>query len=161
MSWAIGFNKEQDRDVGYSVIAICDHPGCTAEITRGIGYVCCENINHRVSCGAFLCEEHRENYVYGDEVEDLDPEDLEALNIDVDDPEVQEAIEDGEIVACKHEHIEDKKEHAGWLDHCLTDATWETWRQENPKKVQEYKAALNKRQGNVCFVLAIDSEVTE
>lgn len=152
MSWEIGFNENQNRDVGYSVTAICDHPGCTAEIDRGLGYVCCEDINHRACCGAFLCADHRENYTYADELEDMEPEELEELGHDLDDPETQLLIAEGDIVKCNHKAIE-YKEHAGWLNHCLTHETWAKWREENPALVAAYKDALKRKNGNVCFVV--------
>jgi len=40
MSWAIGYDTRWQRDVGYGVPAWCDHPGCEAEIDRGLSYVC-------------------------------------------------------------------------------------------------------------------------
>lgn len=152
MSWAIGFSKNQNRDVGYSVSAICDHPGCAVEIDRGLGYICCENINHNATCGAFYCAEHRENYVYGDEVEDMDEDELEALGIDPNESAVQDAIDDCEIVRCKHEPIEPGKESAAWLKHVLKDPSWEQWRQENPAQVTAYREALANKKGQVCFV---------
>ena len=41
---------------GYGVVAKCDHPGCDAEIDRGLAYLC-------YSCTGYFCEEHR---TYGD-----------------------------------------------------------------------------------------------
>lgn len=40
MGWSIGFDSNWNRDIGYGVPAFCDHPGCTAEIDRGLAYVC-------------------------------------------------------------------------------------------------------------------------
>ncbi len=40
MSWAVGFDETWQRDIGYGVPAYCDHPGCMAEIDRGLSYVC-------------------------------------------------------------------------------------------------------------------------
>lgn len=28
MSWVIGFDSNWNRDIGYGVLAFCDHPGC-------------------------------------------------------------------------------------------------------------------------------------
>lgn len=156
MSWSIGYCEKQKRDVGYGVLAICDHPGCTAEIDRGMDYICCEDINHNACCGAFYCAEHRDNYVYGDEIDDMDDEELEALNINVESQEVYDAVEDGDIVKCRHEPIEKGKENAAWLEHCLKDETWQKWRNENPEMVTAYQEALKNRKGNVCFVQVPD-----
>lgn len=35
-----------------------------------------------------------------------------------------------------------EKEHPGWLQHILTDETWEQWRNENPDLVEKYKHLL-------------------
>ena len=40
MGWAVGFDNNWNRDIGYGVPAICDFPGCGEEIDRGLGYVC-------------------------------------------------------------------------------------------------------------------------
>lgn len=152
MSWVIGFSENQNRDVGYGILAICDHPECTAEIDRGLAYICCEDINHNACCGAFYCAEHRENYVYGDEIDDMEDEELEALNIDVESQEVFDAVENGDIVRCRHEPIQPNKENAAWLEHVLKDESWSQWREENPAKVTAYQEALKNRKGNVCFV---------
>lgn len=40
MSWAIGYDENWKRDVGYGVPAICDHPGCNEKIDRGLAFVC-------------------------------------------------------------------------------------------------------------------------
>lgn len=157
MSWAIGFSENQNRDVGYAVPAICDHPGCTAEIDRGIAYMCCEiSPDHHATCGGFYCAYHRESYIYGDELDDMDESELEAHNIDKDSDAVAEAIDDGDIVKCLHEPIEKGKENAAWLEHCLKDETWQDWRNENPAMVTAYQEALKNRNGNVCFVQVPD-----
>ncbi len=43
MGWSLGHDNRWGkfgRDIGYGVPAICDHPGCNAEIDRGLSYVC-------------------------------------------------------------------------------------------------------------------------
>ena len=40
MSWTVGYDENWKRDIGYGVPSICDHPGCTARIDRGLSYVC-------------------------------------------------------------------------------------------------------------------------
>lgn len=40
MSWAVGYDTNWHRDIGYGVPAECDHPECTERIDRGLGYVC-------------------------------------------------------------------------------------------------------------------------
>ena len=60
MGWAVGFDPNWRRDVGYAVPAICDYPGCGEEINRGLGYVCCnqEPYGGEDGCGLYFCGEH-------------------------------------------------------------------------------------------------------
>ncbi len=47
------------RDGGYAVDAECDRDGCTAEIDRGLGYLCGRNPGgHPFGCGNYFCSEH-------------------------------------------------------------------------------------------------------
>ena len=38
MSWAVGYDSKWQRDIGYGVPSICDHPKCNKEIHRGLSY---------------------------------------------------------------------------------------------------------------------------
>lgn len=59
MGWAHCGTDDLGREIGYGVAATCDFPGCTAEIDRGLGYVCgpmhgcCE-----WGCGRYFCDSH-------------------------------------------------------------------------------------------------------
>lgn len=58
MGWAYGINQE-GREVGYSVEAICDAPGCEAEIDRGLAYVCGDmHDGGDYGCGRYFCGKH-------------------------------------------------------------------------------------------------------
>lgn len=61
MGWQIGFDNKWQRDIGYGVPAICDHPGCSNEIDRGLSYVCAnmEPYGGERGCGLFFCNEHQ------------------------------------------------------------------------------------------------------
>lgn len=60
MSWAVGYDDNWKRDIGYGVPSICDHPGCTEEIDRGLGYVCGDApYGGDYGCGLFFCGKHR------------------------------------------------------------------------------------------------------
>ena len=61
MGWSIGYDEKWRRDIGYGVPAYCDHPGCGAEIDRGLAYVCCdqEPYGGDDGCGLYFCAEHR------------------------------------------------------------------------------------------------------
>lgn len=59
MGWSYGVNSE-GREVGYSVPANCDKPGCYVIIDRGLAYVCggMHNADWNVGCGKYFCTEH-------------------------------------------------------------------------------------------------------
>ena len=158
MSWVVGFNQEQGRHIGYGVLAICDHPDCTVEIDRGLVYMCCENPHPSPSCGGFYCAEHRDNYIYGDEIDDMDDAELEALGIDVESQAVFDAVENADIVRCRHSPIQPNKESASWLQHVIEDDTWSKWREENPEKVIAYQEAIKNKKGVVCIVVPVAKE---
>ncbi len=59
MGWSLGFDTNWNRDIGYGVPAICDHPKCDKEIDRGLGYVCGGDIyGGEKGCGLFFCGHH-------------------------------------------------------------------------------------------------------
>ena len=56
MSWAFGIDS-MGREVGYSVQAECDEPGCSVRIDRGVSHRC--GLHHGDhGCGYHFCEEH-------------------------------------------------------------------------------------------------------
>ena len=61
MGWEVGYDTNWQRDIGYGVPAYCDHPGCGAEINRGLAYVCCSQQPYggEYGCGLYFCEKHR------------------------------------------------------------------------------------------------------
>ncbi len=59
MSWAIGFDEQWNRDIGYGVPCLCDFPGCNEEIDRGLAYVCGGEPYGGMFCGLFFCDKHR------------------------------------------------------------------------------------------------------
>ena len=59
MGWAIGFDSNWNRDIGYGVPAICDFPTCNKKIDRGLSYVCgSEPYGGDYGCGLYFCEDH-------------------------------------------------------------------------------------------------------
>jgi len=59
MGWSIGFDEHWKRDIGYGVPAICDQPGCGAEIDRGLSYVCGgDPYGGDLGCGLYFCSKH-------------------------------------------------------------------------------------------------------
>lgn len=59
MYWAIGFDENWNRDVGFDVPSICDHPNCNNAINRGIDHVCGgEPYGGDSHCGLYFCKDH-------------------------------------------------------------------------------------------------------
>lgn len=119
----MGYAVYEDRDArdmgverwaGYGVPALCDHPDCDQQIDRGLD---------------FKCEEWIE---YGEDPEDADGDQYEM-----------EREGCGLYFCPKHsDHLEHgdeitpKPDTAEWVEHMLTDETWQRWRDENPDTVK-------------------------
>jgi hypothetical protein len=55
--WSYG--EVDGREVGYSIAATCDHPGCKSVIDRGLAYACGgKHGETEYSCGGYFCAEH-------------------------------------------------------------------------------------------------------
>lgn len=115
MGWSIGYDSTWNRDIGYGVPAVCDHPDCEEQIDRGLSYVCCEQEPYggEKGCGLYFCETHKKWSVKNDcfmcfrcarGKKPFPPK-----------PDVQE-----------------------WIDWKLTDPSWEAWRKENPQWVHQH-----------------------
>jgi hypothetical protein len=59
MGWANCGTDEDGRPIGYGHEAICDQPGCSAKIDRGLSYVC-GNMHGGgdLGCGKYFCSGH-------------------------------------------------------------------------------------------------------
>ena len=117
MGWSYG--EHDGRDIGYGVPAICDHPTCDARIDRGLAYVCGGDVyGGERGCGLFFCYEHLH---YAAKL----PMQL--------------------CRAClprRHKAFTPKADVREWIEHKLTDESWQRWRDENPEDVARLKAAL-------------------
>lgn len=115
MGWSIGFDSKWNRDIGYGVPAICDHPKCNARIDRGLAYVCCgqEPYGGERGCGLYFCGEHQ-----------VGPH--------------------GECSRCnkKRAPYKPKPDVPEWLRWKLRDASWKQWRDGNPEIVLQYRERL-------------------
>lgn len=59
MGWSIGYDRNLKRDVGYGVVAYCDHPGCKRKINRGLAHVCGGDMyGGEFGCGRHFCSDH-------------------------------------------------------------------------------------------------------
>ncbi len=102
MGWSLGFDTNWNRDIGYGVPAICDHPGCDVSIDRGLAYVCGdEPYGGDHGCGLFFCPEHQ-----------------------VGEHQTCQRCNDG-LPA-----FEPKPDHPIWTHHKATDQSWAKWREE-------------------------------
>lgn len=129
MGWSIGFDSTWERDIGYGVPAMCDHPGCSSLIDRGLSYVCGgEPYGGEVGCGLYFCHDHRKYYnkrSYG-----------EIVTVEL-------------CYRCGHNKKPYKPtlDVLKWVRWKLTDLSWERWRKENPKIVEELKLRIGREYG--------------
>lgn len=108
MGWAVGYDSNWKRDIGYGVPAYCDVPDCRKEIDRGLAHVCGgEPYGEPDGCGLFFCEKH--------------------LFYTARKPQRCNRC-------CSHKapYKRISAEHHEWLVHKLTDESWQRWRDENP-----------------------------
>jgi hypothetical protein len=102
VSWAIGWDNQWQRDVGYGVPAYCDRPKCHAEIDRGLSYVCGgEPYGGEKGCGLYFCS--------------ADLSGTAQL-----------------CARCRNRKppYPPKPDHPRWLHHKATDESWAQWRAE-------------------------------
>ena len=105
MGWAVGFDSNWNRDIGYGVPAICDHPECATRIDRGLAYVCgSDAYGGEHGCGLFFCSVHRRFTKRGELCERC---------------------------ARRRQPFDAKPDLPVWTHHKLFDASWRPWRHEN------------------------------
>lgn len=118
MSWAIGYDAHWERDVGYGVPAICDHPDCSNKIDRGLAYVCgAEPYGGECNCGLFFCPEHQ-SYPH----------------------------QRCERCADEKEPFKPKPDLLEWMIHKLNDESWSDWRRAHPDDVEALEKAVKELQ---------------
>lgn len=112
MGWAVG--DHNGRDIGYGVPAKCDHPDCDNDIDRGLAYVCGgAPYGGDDGCGLFFCATHGG----GTLCERCEPE----------------------AGADPLPPFPPKPDVPVWINHKLTDPSWQQWRDENPDEVKALK----------------------
>jgi len=58
MGWGSGVDN-RGKQVGYTVSAKCEYPGCKAKIDRGLNYACGgEHGEFDHYCNGYFCDEH-------------------------------------------------------------------------------------------------------
>ncbi|ARQ95393.1 hypothetical protein [Bradyrhizobium phage BDU-MI-1] len=123
------------RDIGYGVPALCDHPGCDAEIDRGLSHVCgmINTDGEDRGCGLHFCAVH---LGYSPRFGQL-------------------------CVRCyprRRPPIERKPDVAEWMRHKLADPSWEQWRQENPEAVAAMQLEMSVTPSCGCIFCDLDLE---
>jgi len=117
MSWAIGYDSNWHRDIGYGVVAYCDHPKCNEVIDRGLSYVCGgDPEGGDRGCGLYFCEKHLQSGVRLPQLCERCRKRRKAFDL--------------------------KPEHPRWLWWKLNDPSWAEWREENPEEVVKYREQI-------------------
>ena len=121
MGWAVGYDTNWQRDIGYGVPALCDQPGCGAKIDRGLSYVCgSELMGGEHGCGLYFCEGH---LVYSN----VDPA---ADEFDDDfDEDAAEYAELCEGCGKGEQPFDPTPDLDEWTQHKMTDPSWAQWRE--------------------------------
>lgn len=116
MGWSIGFDDSWNRDIGYGVPCLCDHPKCRREIDRGLAFVCGGDVRGgEYGCGLFFCSSHL--YLPGGGRGQLCKK----------------------CVDYRSSRYKPKRDIRVWLRHKLRHHSWKQWRKENPTQVLEMK----------------------
>ena len=111
MGWSVGEGRD-GRDIGYGVPALCDHPSCNKHIDRGLSFICgmINTDGEDRGCGLHFCASHlRYSPRFGQLCFRCWPRQRIPFTRKPDLPE--------------------------WMQHKLTDESWQRWREENPIEV--------------------------
>ena len=100
--------SSQKRFGGYGVPSICDHPGCTKEIDRGMAYCCGGEPFSDAGCGQYFCTDHL------------------AYNLEDD------AVQQCERCLAGQDPFPIKPDTPEWIAWQMNDESWAKWREENP-----------------------------
>ena len=113
MGWAVGYDTNWQRDIGYGVPAKCDHPDCDEDISRGLAHVCGgEPYGGDHSCGLFFCDQH----LYWHRLDHAGEEIIAFC--------CERCVEGKEA-------FDPKPDTEEWTNHKMTCPTWAAWREEN------------------------------
>lgn len=145
MGWAVGYDPNHRRDIGYGVPAKCDHPDCDADIDRGMAYVCGGDVyGGDDGCGLHFCAEHL-RYVY-DLEDNMSPQLCECCAVwwhaPDDSPELENPL-DLTAQDVPPEPFSPKPDTEEWNRHKMNCPSWEKWREENPEFVVQHKELVD------------------
>ncbi len=144
MSWAIGYDTQWKRDVGYGVPAFCDHLECKEKIDRGLSFVCGGEIyGGENGCGLFFCDKHGGGSRCERCANDISDQDIRDAIEDCDSSiDYNAAVELLDVLGIERyasKPYDAKPDHPEWIAHKLTDPSWQEWRDENPEEVAKLK----------------------
>lgn len=109
---------------GYGVPAVCEHPKCNEEIDRGFPYACGGEPFSEHGCDRYFCGNHLVYHCFNAGGR-------------------RECVQVCERCDKRKSPFPYKPETKEWLNHLLTDDSWEEWRNKNPEEVKEIKATLS------------------
>jgi hypothetical protein len=136
MGWAVGWDSEWQRDVGYGVPSICDQPGCDAKIDRGLAYVCGgDPFGGEHGCGLYFCSEVALTFFADGTAVDV----IEEDSFGDDDGDWAEVCE---RCSRNEQPFEPTSDTDEWIRWKLTDESWQPWRDENPFEVSILRTRL-------------------
>lgn len=102
MGYEVGWDHDLQRDIGYGVPAVCEHPECEERIDRGMAHACGGGFpRDNEGCGLFFCGKH------------LFPNHCLRCTNEADTP------------------FPPKPDLQEWIDHKMTDPSWAKWREAN------------------------------
>jgi len=58
VGWSLCGKNDHGQEIGYSVEAVCDEPGCEVAINRGLAYLCGRMHEDSETCHKYYCQEH-------------------------------------------------------------------------------------------------------
>ena len=131
MGWAVGYDDHWKRDIGYGIVAFCDHPECNKKIDRGLAYVCCDQEPRGGDgCGLYFCSEHKGYSRFSEPDEDGD----------------EEFVLNDCCERCRYskDPFTPKSEHPLWIRFKLLDPSWAKWRDECPDETKVFQDMWDK-----------------
>jgi hypothetical protein len=131
MGYSIYFDSRRNRDLGYGVPAVCDHPDCENEINRGLSYLCGDQpyTGGEHGCSLYFCGEHKSYHttVIGGDEHDCDVPNCQLCE------------------RCQHglTEFDMKPDTKKWMQWKLSHESWQQWRDENPQEVEKLVKVIN------------------
>lgn len=131
MSDDVGYSNRWQRDIGYGVLAYCDHPQCNLTIARSSEYACGETLDGGPhGCGLYFCLTHLNHSHSPDGTRDRRDSDDNCL------PRRCGRCIDGQAP------FSPKDCHPLWANWKLIDDSWLAWRREHPDEVQRLRQLM-------------------